>query len=477
MDVEEIKRLARELIENPFDNVDKLDEDKLTEVKKYINPLGTVVASKKSCTVLSVFNMNESYRKKLITTGLIAFVYRLIEEYEPEAELSKEEKWHKSKHNTNKLGEEERSARRKAIIDTSRTIIREFFDRNFSYNVDKHIRGAHKKQEVQRSVDEFRQTRSRGAEVAEKISASPDKVFNFLKSNVLLSQSLLTQITETLTSINTTMIDDSLDFADKKAILMRSQLKLEKLNTEFKKISEPLSKADTLYGLEVNPPADVFYHFDRFMANHYEELRDITDVVYTERADIDDIIINYDSFTDETCVQDAKDFVAQHDGEFKQEPIIIENNGITLLGPFKENKAKINYYNKNTQLLKDMTDQAEVDQRLGKDIIEKRVKDKKKKNIEENGADDAGLAMYRESMGTIDKLGGKKGMTQQEQDEYQRAINIKEDYEVPDGAIQTDVFYTDEAGELKKKKLYTQAEAPLHLQKNSVFTGKYQPKK
>lgn len=477
MDIDEIKALAKKLVENPLENVSQLGIEEIGELKKYINPLGTVVASKKSCSVVSIFNMNEAYRKKLITTALIAFTYRLIEEYEPEAELAKEEKWHKSSHNKNKLSDEERQQRRQQIIDTSRMIIREFFNRNFSYDVDKHIRAAHKRQEVQREVDAFKKTREAGDKVEEKISTSPDKAFTFLKNNVLLAQSLLSQVCETMETINTTMIDDSLDIADKKAILMRNQFKLDKLNAEFKKLSEPISKADTVYAVEVNPPTDLFYHFDRFMTNHYEQLREMTDVIYTERADIDDIIINYDSFDGPECVQEAKEFVAQHDGEFKQEPLIIENNGITLLGPFKENKKQINYYNKNTQILRDMTEQVEMDQKLGKDLVDKRVKDKKKKNIEENGPDGAGLAQYREAMSNIERLGGKKGLTQQEQEEYMSSIRVKEDMEVPDDAIQTDVFYTDETGEMKKTKLYTQSEAPLHLQKNSPFAAKYQPRK
>jgi hypothetical protein len=473
MDTEEIKRIARELIDNPYDKLNELGVEEITELKKYINPLGTIVASKKSCTVLSVFNMNEAYRKKLITTALIAFTYRLIEEYEPELELAKVDK--------SKMDSEEKAARRKEIIDTTRTIVREFFNRHFSYDVDKHVRAAHKKQDVAATLEKhhakFAETRQSGDAVEEKMEKSPEKLFMFLKNNTLLTQSLLTQITETMTTINTTMIDDSLDFADKKAILIRSQSKLEMLNTEFKKLSEPMSKADTAYGLMVNPPIDLFYHFDRFMSNHYEQLREMTDVIYTERADIDDIVINYDSFEGADCVEQAKEFVAQHDGEFKQEPLIIENNGITLLGPFKENKAKINYYNKNTAILKEMTEQVEMDQKLGKDLVEKRVKDKKKKNIEENGPDGAGLAAYRDAMSNIERLGGKKGLTQQEQEEYHKALTIKEDLDVPDGAIQTDVFYTDENGEMKRKKLYTQAEKPLHLQKNSPFAAKYQPRK
>jgi hypothetical protein len=468
MDVDELRELTKKIIDNPRENITDLGLEKLAELKKYVNPLGTVTANKRSYSVMSIFNMNESYRKKYLTTSMIAFIYRLLEEYEPEAELEKARKYH---HEHPEITEEQREERLAEITSTTRRIIRAFLNRNYSYDIDRHIRGGHKQAAVKKGVEEYLE---QAKVIEEKIASHPDKLFSFLRSNVLLANSQLKQVDEQLTSINEVLLDDSLSLEDKQTLLIRTQLRIQKISAEFGKIAEPLEKADTVHAWTINPPADLFYHFDRFITNHYEQLRDITDTVYNERSDIDDIVIHYDSFETDS---DAKDFVAQHDGEFKQEPLIIENNGITLLGPFKENKAKVNYYNKNTQILKEMTEQVEMDQKLGKDIIEKRVKDKKKKNIDEMGPDDPGLKQYREALGTIDKLGGKKGLTQQEQDEYAKSISLRDDMEVPDGAIQTDVFYTDEDGKLKSKKLYTQAEAPLHLQKGSQFAEKYQAKK
>lgn len=472
MDVNEIKELTKKIMENPRENLADLDLEKLKEIKKYINPLGNVMGNKQSYTVMSIFNMNEAYRKKLITTSLIAYVYRLLEEYEPTLELEKAKKYFASHP---EISKEEQDEKLDEITLTSRSIIRAFMNRNFSYDIDRHIRAGHKSDAVKSGIDEFiATTKAESDKMEAKMASAPDRLHKFVKNNMMLVNSQLKQIDETMTSLNEVLLDQTMSVEDKQVILLRCQCKIQQISVEFNKLASPLEKADTLNAWIVNPPADLFYHFDRFMSNHFEQLRDITDICYKERADIDDIVIHYDSFED---LNDAKDFVAQHESEFKQEPLIIENRGITLLGPFKENKSKINYYNKNTQLLKEMTEQAEADQRLGKDIIEKRVKDSKKKNIAEMGPDDPGLTQYREAMGTIETLGAKKGLTQQEQEAYQKSIAIRDDMEVPDGAIQTDVFYTDEDGKMKKKKIYTQAEAPLHLQKGSQFATKYQPKK
>ncbi len=473
MNSEELKNLAKEILENPLEKLDTLDEDKLLEIKKYINPIGTVVANKKSCAVMSTFNMNESYRKKLLTTTLISYMYRLLEEYEPVEQLEKEKNWQKSKHNKAKKSVVEHEERLNLITNTTRDIIRDFLNRNLQYDSDRHVRSAHKKDVVKADVDKHREA---ATQLNQQLERKPEELYLFLRSGVMTAQATIQSAADVLREINLTLVDNSLDQADKEALLIRSQIKLNKINTEFLKVSEPLAKADVASAWEVVPPADVFHHFDRYFHNHYEQLRDITDVVYNERADVDDIVILYDTFSGENRLTDAKDFIAQHESDFKQEPIIIDNNGVTLLGPFKQNRDSINYFGKNTQLLQEMTDQTELDHKLGKDMVDKKVKEKKRINIAEMGPDAEGLTQYRDAVNTIERLGVKKGLTQKEQDEYATSIRIKEDLEVPDGAIQTDVFHVED-GKMKKSKMYTQSEAPLHLLKGSKFIDKYQPKK
>jgi len=473
MNTDELKNLAREIIENPLETLENLDEDKLVEIKKYINPIGTVVASKKTSVVMSTFNMNESYRKKMLTTSLIAYMFRLLEEYEPIDQLEKEKAWQKSKHNKAKKTQEEHEARLALITDTSRDIIRAFLKRNLQYDADRHVREAHKADAVKADIAKHREDAKK---LDDTLSAKPESLYKFMRTGIMSAQATMQSAADTLREINLTLLDNSLDRADKETLLVRAQMKLEKINTEFLKVSEPLAKADVASAWEVVPPADIYHHFDRYVHNHYEQLREITDAVYNERADVDDIIIIYDAFSGPMRNEEAKEFIAQHESDFKQEPIIVENSGITLLGPFKQNRDKINYLGKNTQLLGDMVEQCEKDHKLGKDLIEKKVKAKKMQNITEMGPDADGLANYRDAVNTVDRLGVKKGLTQKEQEEYANSLRIKEDMEVPDGAIQADVFYV-EGDKMKKTKLYTQAEAPLHLVKGSPFMDKYQPKK
>jgi hypothetical protein len=116
--------------------------------------------------------------------------------------------------------------------------------------------------------------------------------------------------------------------------------------------------------------------------------------------------------------------------------------------------------------------------------MEKQVRAKKKKTIEEAGPDDPALATYAKTMNVINELGAKKILTREDQEQIDKAkrdaATLKEDYEVPDDAIQIDMFFPEETSGgtvLKKTKFYSQAEAPLHLQQGSQFAENYQPKR
>jgi hypothetical protein len=104
-----------------------------------------------------------------------------------------------------------------------------------------------------------------------------------------------------------------------------------------------------------------------------------------------------------------------------------------------------------------MFEQMEADQKMGTDIMKNRVKNEKAKNIKEFGADDEGLGEYQKAMGVIDNFGSKSVLTQQEKEELAKAQQVKEMHEVPEDAVQVDVFHTKD-GKMVKDKFYTAAD-------------------
>lgn len=211
------------------------------------------------------------------------------------------------------------------------------------------------------------------------------------------------------------------------------------------------------------PSTNVFYHWDRYLSNHYEQLREATGILYNEKPDIEFQLQYYGSFDTPDA---AKEFERKYESNVITSVYTIQNGGWTILGPFKENRSRIDFYNKNTEIIKRMFEQAESDQALGKDLMQKRIKRAKKQNILDAGPDDPGLAKYKAAVTTIEALGAKEGLTREEKDELAKAYREKEMAEVPDDAIQVDVFGPDGKGGLKKSHFYSQAEAPEFMEQN-----------
>lgn len=216
------------------------------------------------------------------------------------------------------------------------------------------------------------------------------------------------------------------------------------------------------------PPVDVFHHFDRFLTNHYEQLRECVNILYCEKPDIEFAVQFYGK--SHSTHQEALQAVASIRDRVTTAVYSISNEGWFLLGPFKQNRERVEFYNKNTEILKRMMEQAESDSRLGADLMKKRVVRKKEQNIIECGPEDPGLVKYQEALGVIERLGSKPLLTKEEKDKMAEAVRTKEMAEVPPDAIQVDVHkpVVDADGNttLQREKFYTQAEAPKFMEEN-----------
>jgi hypothetical protein len=95
-----------------------------------------------------------------------------------------------------------------------------------------------------------------------------------------------------------------------------------------------------------------------------------------------------------------------------------------------------------------MTKQAERDERLGQDMMSKRVEKSKKMNELEAGPDAANLKQWVNENSNLAKMGAMY-------------LGDKADDDIPEDAVQVDVWKIAKGGmQLVKDKFYTQAEAP-----------------
>lgn len=495
--LERLRELTEMVTNNP-EAVHDLTPEETIELQKYLNPNMNIATENKTYANLSIVNWTEEYMRKLLMTSLIGYLYRLQMEYEPEDEievsrLEMEAKLAKIPDPDSPAGKEARKAimsehakYSELLRKTARRLILKFLNRNFNYNPDHHLRGAQSENkadpERKPKADAIREAcavASRADTIDTKLAATPDKTYQYLRSNLLKTYQSAVECTQTLRQVIGVILDPVTDLADKQGILMKKYKFLVGLCTDMKKIAEPLSAADTLLAWQVDPPADVFHQFNRYLTNHYEQLREVCASLYNEKPDIEYSVIFYRAFDSAEAAATHRN---QHESGFRAEVLTIENAGVTLIGPFKENRGRVQFYNKNVEVMKRMMEQMETDHKLGKDLMEKKVKKQKKRNIQQDGPDAAGLKEYSKAMNTIQELGAKKVLTREEQDVLNSAHAVKEDAEVPDDAIQVDLFFSktnaDGEVELAKTKFYTQAEAPLHLEsEDSEYAGKYQPKR
>lgn len=508
----ELRELVHQIVENP-EKMRELDDDDVIEVSARINPIGTFIPANPSHAVISLINMKEKYMRELTTTAMIGFIYRRLEEYEPDFVTRMEESYAAQ---INKIvadsapGADDMQKRRDQLREectrrsteyknANRTAIRAFLDSMFRFNPDKHVRkiGSDDLPEDARDIIEGR-TQLEAAEHPEtKIGAAFADVAATLRAEVSrynapdvresaadIAQTTYehaeivyrnSRVAEAncaqaygLISKQMTRVDDRqeiMQLEDTRQLLETCRTRFASVATTMGPYAAARSVLDATHPLAVIPPADVFHQFGRYFDSHYETLRLMTDAIYNTTSDIENILIYYDAFDTE---EKAREFMRVHEADFRAEPMVVENGGVTLLGPFRENRARVDFYTRNTEVLRLMMEQLTRDQQLGKDMTKKRVVAAKRRNVRETGPDDAaGLESYLSSRQIISQFGQRPQLSREERTQLALAEQTRAEYETPDGALAVRVLapQLDEEGrpvDLQQSFFYTEA---THVQK------------
>lgn len=468
---DELQALTKSLFENP-ELANDLTDEQVIAIRKYVNPYGTIISAEESYANISIINWRDEFMKRFHMMSLTGFLFRMLEEYTDKSDLAQCRDQH-DKHIETKLTnlaptcsaddlakeraklEAERDEELALRTKVTKQIIGRFLSRNFEFNPDRHVR------EVGRGGKDPIVTLEKLATaeaVSKDVAAEEDDSLAVLRATAAATNE----------SIELIRAAASVADADTAAILTRKVDGLKKLAGGVLAAADAKSAADVLPALKHIPPADTLYNYSRYVTNNYSRLREAYSAMFHEQPDIELGVIYYNAFPNEEA---ARNHRIQHANEFKAEVVTVSNNGITLLGPFKENNSRIDFYNKNTEILKQMMEQMEKDHKLGKDLMEKKVKRKKAMAIRRDGPDSSGLAAYSRTAGAI-----ASGLVSTTADSSSTVAETPAD-DCPEDAISVDVFYPNAEGKLEKTNFYTQAEAPLHLENNSDFTSTYQPKK
>lgn len=477
----------RQMSENILKDVsfiDKLSEEELIEVKKYINPLGYIVKKNTSYAALSLINWREDYFKRFHMTSLIGYLFKIAEEYEPSKELEHIRADYLQDLETYSQHPEKLSQIKSTyenykdtVTKIARSTIKRFLQHYFLFDPNTHIRAATSRVSDDDDRKTVWPTKEDIVEHANKISNSISEKSELTKQYLIERVKHLYSIVNELKKVSTTLQNISTD-EDNIAIISYQISKINTLQSDLQLLADPLLNNECKEAMN-DVPCDVYYHFNRYITNNYAKLLEITRTLYNNKYDIEYSVILHDIFDN---IEDANNFLLKHKQEFRTDVQIIETGGVTLLGPYKENLDRIDVYDKNTEILKRIMDQAESDHKLGKDLMEKRVKTCKTRNIEEEGPDSPEHVKYMNAMQIAKDLSGvNRVLSPEEKAKLEEAIKtakkIKEDFEIPENSIQVDMYYPDQSDgdlKLKRTKFYTKEEAPLHMLQNSEFKHKYQ---
>jgi len=203
------------------------------------------------------------------------------------------------------------------------------------------------------------------------------------------------------------------------------------------------------------PSFDYFAKFNRFMEEHHEILQQCTYDLHGSRPDVDFSLCVYDVHKTKTEADAFKKKNADH--------VIagitnIDKNRWVLMGSYLQNRERVDFINDKTAILKSMMDKRKEDEPTMRDILKKKVKNAKKKNIAEAGPDDKEFVDYiKKNKPDIAKLGGEHITADKpEKDEFTEEVG-----DCPEDLVEVNVFDLRDGGKsMKVRKIYNPVEAP-----------------
>lgn len=501
---EDLKKLVDDVLKDR-DNLKSFNKEEIEDYRKRINLYGIITPPQLSYINISITNWRDEYLRRLHITAIIGYIYRVYQEYKDklEAKFPAEEaqKIHQAigdflKRNFNYNPDiHAKEAKTEDTKDPER--VGKFKEMREKMRLEE----VSAEKPSEKSIDETRRLLEKLKEACPEESEAVDKAKKELSGVVEMASSNYNHAMGAKKDINrlqgaiSHFMEHELFFEEEfKERLLRvaplfkglsnpdTDYVYEKLLNYAKDTNAPdiediramlAKKEDALcqHARELDnfcnvhegvrgdyvwvPPADVFYHFERYLCNHYEQIMEATAILYTYKPDIEFCIQYYDHFETLEEAQKHKDKIRD---KVTTSVFTISNEKWTLLGPFKENRERLDFYNKNTDLMKKMMEQMESDHKLGEELMKDRIVRAKKKNIEEMGLDAEGLESYKKSINTIESLGAKPVLSLEEKKEMEQAIRDKEMAEVDPEGVQVDVFATNKEGKMERNKFYTKAD-------------------
>ncbi len=433
----DVMSLIEELTKNP-DKVDELTEEELASVEKKINPYGCLVDADERYSVISFTNYREKFMERLMMTSMVSFMRQLVNEWEVDvddldAPLNKEE-YTRTERNPDK---------------DNKTLMDNLFEQAVNSI----------KMEMLEASEAEELTEDEEIEVHRKAT---DRVNELTKDRVVFDTNAFVSAQELLIAEQSSR--------EKKIIQrwMNHFFKFDPLNHVRSAFDKEKAKDDPergtppAYPFDLEMPGDVFSQFSSFYEVNYDDLRKATQYFFCEKPDLEVAINVYDSFD---TIEECNDFILKNKSKVITDIHTVTNNKWTLVGPFSQNRKRMDFYNKNTKLLENMMQQREDDAKLGRELLSKRITKKKVKNVKQYGKDHPNFLKYKKQNldGVYDtditKIDVEDDKVTVERELEITSTGSKVDADgVPEDAIEIGVTAIDlKTNKVSRSKIYTEA--------------------
>ena len=390
----QIEDIVKELETNP-EKINNLTDEQAIEVDKYLNPYGATIYGEDKYTCVSFTNLKEKYMQKLLTTGLIGFTYQMAREYEvDDTDLDDEykeqldkEQFYEYLENPDKKNPE--------------------FMKSFAKNLYSEIKFDIVKSKLEKErTDE--ETKESDIETDENIFKNLEKYELTDEEELELGNRVNMSLEDKLQPVR---FFNNEKYLQKKYELLNKQTQKEQqiinrfLNKLFK--YDPKEHTSEVYNknhndperkkltnnqfTEIIPPNDTYGRFQYYYEVNYEELREAVHYLYNDKPDIEVALNIYETFN---SIDECNEYINKNKDKVITNILTLTNYKWNLLGPFKQNRERITFYNENTQVLENILKQQEDDAKMGKKLLDERIRKKKIKNVKEYGKTDPAVAKY-----------------------------------------------------------------------------------
>ena len=489
------QKLIKALNRMSEDQIAKMPKDIVHKLRKTLNPYGRTIEGADNFLNFSATNLREEYLIRLIVTSFVAYLNRMCDEWEvpddvpvvPVHEYLRNPESVKPKPLAN--GKEMAPKIRKAYKENEqkmkkRVIVKEFLEDFLQFDPNKHVRSAYKPN-FDDPEREFVDTDAGKLAVEHREKVMKDHDFKRgRKKHELKQKSKKTEkVVRYIKDKNGKKKPIKIDVPISKLKRKRNKKKIS-----YNKVSRG-AKDDMIdqNTTEMIPPADTYARFKRYMAAHYEELRDVLaenkfcilkDYLEDPNNDLrnrlgkvaygklynylskhekvlklhvkdlycykPDLELALNPYSWHKTRQEAEDFKKKHRNEVITDVITAHSGKWNFYGPFKAVRERMNFYNDKTMVLESIMTQLEEDAKTGADLMRKRTREKKNKNIKQEGADDPTVKKWLGRNSSLADMGAEH-------------INKDDDL----SKLQVDVFTVSKGGtDIQKDYFETEAVPP-----------------